>query len=332
MRLVVTVAAAAFSLLACSLPAAAQANAPATFPNQGSVGLVPPEGMTEIPGVPGFQDRAAKASILVLEMPKPAFAEITSSAASKELQKQGVTVEERRDVELADGVKAVLLKGYQTVGSAALKKWILIAGGKEQTGMVTVQFPEQTSARYSDETIESSLRSVVFRAPPSTEELLARLPFTLGDLSGYRVLKVLGNSAVLLAKDDGKKPDGKKAAGKAGDGEPELAGNEFFIVAAGPGDIREEERESVAKRAISSVPGVKELRVERGGPLRIGGQAGFELIGKGLDVKTDKPLKVAQWLRFGRTSYLRMVGVAPEESFDADFTAMRGLRDSIEMR
>ncbi len=326
MRLVVPIAAAAFSLLACCLPAAA-ANAQAVFPNQGSIGLVPPEGMSEIPGVPGFQDRAAKASILVLEMPKRAFAEITSDVAAKELQKQGVTVEERREVELPDGIKAVLLKGYQAVGSEALKKWILIAGGKEQTGMVTVQFPEPTSVRYSDETIESSLRSVVFRAPPSTEELLARLPFTLGDLSGYRVLKVLGNSAVLLTKDDGKKADGK-----AGDGEPDMAGNAFFIVAAGPGDIREEERESVAKRAISSVPGVKELRVERGGPLRIGGQAGFELIGKGLDMKTDKPLKVAQWLRFGRTSYLRMVGVAPEENFDADFTAMRGLRDSIEMR
>ncbi|QFR33948.1 hypothetical protein [Ancylobacter sp. TS-1] len=314
MRRFVRAALAAFSLVALSFPAAAQA----VFPNQGTIGLVPPEGMVEIPGVPGFQDRATKASILVLEMPKPAFQEITASFAPQELQSQGVTVEERRDIELADGIKAVLLKGYQTVGSAALKKWILLAGGKEQTGMVTVQFPEAVSARYPDATIENALRTVVFRAPPSPQELLARLPFTIDQMEGYRVLKVLGNSAVLLTRADA--------------GKPELGDDPFFIVAVGQGEIREDDRESVAKRAIASVPGIKELRVERGGPLRIGGQAGFELIGNALDAKSDKPVKVVQWLRFGRTGYLRMVGVAPTDSFEAEFGSMRGLRDGIELR
>lgn len=314
MRLVFRIAAAAFSLLALSLPVSAQA----VFPNDGTIGLVPLQGMTEIPGVPGFQDRAAKASILILEMPKPAFQEIATHFAPEELQKQGVTVEERRDVELADGVKALLLKGYQTVGAVALKKWILVAGGKEQTGMVTVQFPEAASATYPDKAVEEALKSVVFRAPPSTQELLARLPFSLGDLEGYSVLKVLGTSAVLLTKSE--------------KGEPDPDSQSFFIVAAGPGEIREDEREAVAKRAVSSVPGIKELRVDRGGPLRIGGQPGFEVIASALDMKSGKPVKVAQWLRFGRSGYLRMVGVTPAENFDADFGAMRGLRDSIEMR
>ncbi|ADH91105.1 conserved hypothetical protein [Ancylobacter novellus DSM 506] len=315
MRLVVRVAALVLPLLALSVPAGAQA----VFPNQGTIGLVPPEGMSEIPNVPGFQDRATKASILVLEMPQPAFQEITSHFAPAELKKQNVTVEERRDVELADGVKAVLLKGYQSIPNAGttLKKWILIAGGKQQTGMITVQFPEEASARYPDKAVEAALKTVVFRAPPSNEELMARLPFTFDDMEGFKVFKVLGGSAVLLTK---------------GDAEPDPSTQPFFIVAAGPGEVREEERESVAKRAISSVPGVKELRVERGGPLRIGGQPGYELIANALDAKSGKPVKVAQWLRFGRTANLRMVGVAPAASFDADFGAMRGLRDGIELR
>lgn len=316
MRLVFRIAALVLPLLALSLPAAAQA----VFPNQSTIGLVPPQGMSEIPNVPGFQDRDAKASILVLEMPQPAFQEITSHFAPQELQKQNVTVEERRDVELADGVKAVLLKGYQTIpnAGATLKKWILVAGGKQQTGMITVQFPEEASARYPDKAVEAALKTVVFRAPPSNEELMARLPFTFDDMEGYKVFKVLGASAVLLTKGDGTEPD--------------PATQPFFIVAAGPGEVREEERESVAKRAIASVPGVKELRVERGGPLRIGGQPGYELIANALDAKSGKPVKVAQWLRFGRTSNLRMVGVAPASSFDADFGGMRGLRDGIELR
>ncbi|MCK0206805.1 hypothetical protein MWN33_02035 [Starkeya koreensis] len=314
MRRLLPVAFAALSLSLMPLPAAAQA----VFPGQGTIGLVPPPGMEEIPGVPGFQDRSTRASILVREMPKPAYQEIVSTYAPEELQSQGVTVEERRDIDLADGVKAIVLKGYQTVGAAALKKWILIAGGKEQTGMVTVQFPEAASSRYPDATVEAALRSVVFRAPPTTQELLARLPFQLEELEGYRVLKVLGASAVLLTRSDS--------------GKPELGDDPFFIVAAAQGEIREDDRESIAKRAIASVPGIKELRVDRGGPLRIGGQPGFELVGSAVDARSDKPVKVVQWLRFGRTGYLRMVGVAPADSFEAEFGPMRGLRDGIELR
>lgn len=322
MRLVARVAAsvaaslatAALSLFLLGLPASAQP----IFANDGTIGMVPPEGMVTVPGVPGFQDRATGASILVLEMPKPAFAEITKNFAPEALQQQGVTIEKQSDVTLADDVPAVLLKGYQTVGANALKKWILIAGGKEQTGMVTVQFPEAASTHYPDATVEKALRTVVFRPPPSPEEMLAKLPFTLNDLAGYKVAKVVGSSAVLLTKSEA--------------GEPEPQSQSFFIVAAGPGDIREEEREALAKRAMSSVPGIKELRIERGGPLRVGGQPGFELIGNAQDQQTGKPVKVAQWLSFGRTGYLRMVGVAPTENFDIDYTSMRGVRDGVEMR
>ncbi|WP_371348312.1 hypothetical protein [Ancylobacter sp. IITR112] len=324
MRLVARFAAAAFSLAVSLAALALPATAQTIFANDGTIGLVPPDGMMPVPGVPGFQDPAAKASILVLEMPKPAYAEITTNVATKELEKQGVTVEERRDLTLADGVPAVLLKGFQTVGAGALKKWILIAGGKDQTGMITVQFPEAAASRYPDAKVEAALKTVVFRAPPSPEEMLAKLPFTLDQLSGYQVMKVIGSNAVLLTKPDADKP--------AGEGKDAPQTQSFFIVAVGPGDIREEEREAVAKRAIASVPGIKELRVERGGPLRVGGQPGYELIANAVDQQTGQPVKVAQWLSFGRNGYLRMVGVAPAQTFEADYTAMRAVRDGVTLR
>ncbi len=304
----------AFLLSCMAYPASAQA----VFPNQGSVGLVPPPGMTEIAGVAGFEDRAAKASILLVEMPPAAFESIVATFSSDALQQKGVTIEQRRDIELTSGTKAVLLTGYQSVGTIALKKWIMLANGKDMAGIVTVQFPEAASATYSDEAVETALRSVTFRAPPTQAEMLGRLPFTIANLEGYRVLKVLGGSAVLLTK----------APVEATEGE----GHPFFIAGVAMGEIREDDRDSLAKRAIATVPGVRNLQVERGGPLRIGGQPGFELIAKGEDGRTGKPVKVAQWMRFGRTSYLRMIGVAPAESFDADFDGMRGLRDGIELR
>ena len=310
------------SLLLLLAPVAAMAQA--VFPNQGSIGIVPPAGMVEIPGVAGSEDREAKAAILMLELPVAAYADITRTFEPDALQSKGVTVEQRRDIELAGGEKGILLTGYQSVGTIALKKWILLVGAKDVTAMVTVQFPEAASARYSDETVEAALRSIVFRAPPTQEELLARLPFTLGDLQGFRVLKVLGGTAVLLAKGEGPAGTASKAV--------DVADQPFFIISAARGEVREDDRESLAKRAIASVPGVKELRVERGGPLRIGGQPGFELMGKAFDQQSGKPVKVAQWLRFGRAGYLRMVGVAPEDRFGAEFDAMRALRDGIELR
>ena len=297
-----------------ALPASAQA----VFPNQGSIGLVPPPGMTEIANVAGFEDRAAKASILLVEIPTAVFAGVVSTFETDALQKQGVTIEQRRDIELASGTKAVLLTGYQSVGTIALKKWIMLAGGKDMAGIITVQFPEAASTAYPDAAVEAALRTVTFRPPPTQEEMLARLPFTIANLEGYRVLKVLGGSAVLLTKAPEQTQEGE--------------GHPFFIAGVAMGDIREDDRESIAKRAIATVPGVRNLQVERGGPLRIGGQAGFELIAKGEDGRTGKAVKVAQWMRFGRTSYLRMIGVAPAESFDTDFDGMRGLRDGIELR
>lgn len=304
-----------WSLLA--VPGSASAAEP-VFAGDGTVGLVPPEGMVESREVRGFEDRAAKVAIIVVEMPPPAFEQVRESLTDESLAQKGVTIQSRRDLTLADGTKALLLSGSQNIGAANIKKWILIAAGEHSTALITAQAPEESAGRYPDSVVEAALRSVVFRAPPTTEELLAKLPFRVEALDGYRVLKVLGPTAVLLTK-------GPLDTIESGD-------QPYFIVILSPADIREEDRESYAKRAIAAVPGVRELRVERGGPLRIGGQPGFELIASAADAKSGKPVKVAQWLRFGRTTVVRMVGVLPGEGQEGNFDALRAMRDEVEMR
>ncbi|WP_029351702.1 hypothetical protein [Bosea sp. 117] len=305
-------------LVALSLLAAAPAVADPVFPGDGTVGMTPPPGMGESPAVRGFEDREAKASILIVEMPAAAYGQITAGLTNESLAEKGVTIEKRRDVTLSDGSKGLLLAGFQTVGAGAIKKWIFVAGGKQSTGLVTAQMPEEASARYSDAAIEKSLESVVFRAPPSNEELLAKLPFRVTEAEGYRVLKVLGSTALMMTKGPSDVIEGTDQP--------------YFIVILAPGEVRDDERESIAKRAISSVPGVREMKIERGGPLRVGGQPGFELIANGTDLKTGKPMKVAQWLRFGRTSFVRIVGVVPADAFDSHFAELRAMRDGVEMR
>ena len=287
------------------------------FPNGGTVGMEVPAGMTPIPGAAGFEDRAAKAAILMVEVPHGDFDAIVKTFEPDALQSKGVTIEGRREIALPDGGRGLVLTGYQTVGAAAIKKWIMLAGAKTQTAIVTVQFPEEASSRYPDSAVAAALASVTFRAPPSQEELLARLPFTFQSLEGFKVMRVLGNSAVLLTRGDDAAPD---------------EGRPIFIAGVVPGEVGENERESLAKRAVASVPGVRDLRIERGGPLRIGGQPGIEIVANAVDLQTGKPVKVAQWLRFGRSGYIRMVGVLPADDFARDFDSLRALRDGLELR
>jgi hypothetical protein len=289
------------------------------FAKGGSVGLVPPAGMTPSEAMQGFEDRGARASILIAEMPPQAYPEVrTSFSDDAALAAKGVTIETRRDVELAGGVKGMLLSGYQSVGPAAIRKWILLAAGESVTALVTAQLPDEAAARYPSAAIEQSLLSVAFRPPPTTDEMLARLPFRVAALEGYRVVKVFGGSTVLLTKGPNDVIEGTDQP--------------YFIAAYGMGDIRDDDRPSFARRAVASVPGVRELKLERGGPLRIAGQPGFEIIAKGEETRTGKPVKVAQWISFGRASYVRMIGVAAAEGFDTDFTALRALRDGVEPR
>ena len=74
--------------LACG--AAAQA-ADAVFPPASHVGLVAPATMTPSQNFRGFEDRAANASILILEMPAQAYEGVEKQLTPEALKKDGVT-------------------------------------------------------------------------------------------------------------------------------------------------------------------------------------------------------------------------------------------------
>ena len=64
--------------------------------------------------------------------------------------------------------------------------------------------------------------------------------------------------------------------------------------------------------------------------MRIGGSPGYEIRAqaKGLN---DEPVIVAQWLRFGGSGFLRIVGIGRKDDWDALFTRFRAVRDGIEL-
>ncbi len=175
----------------------AQAPGP-VFPPGSSVGLVPPAGMRPASSFAGFQDEAARASILVAELPAEAYAALSKVDDAAFQQRQGLKVARRRSLTVA-GAPAVLLTGTQPAGGVDYRKWVLIAGPPALTALVTMQVPVGASAgAYPDRAVEAALATVTFRPPPVPADALAALPFALGDMAGLRVVRTFAGSNVLL--------------------------------------------------------------------------------------------------------------------------------------
>ncbi|MFG1464023.1 hypothetical protein V5F77_14105 [Xanthobacter sp. DSM 24535] len=302
------------------------AAADAIFPRGTLVGLVPPDGMVESQTFSGFEDRSKAASILIIEMPAQAYPQVEAGFTDAALATKGITVESRGPLvpdptalpqtsPFREG-KSLLVIGKQTAGPVVAKKWILLAGSPKGTALVTVQLPEANTGQLTDEAVRKSLATLAFRAPPSTGEQLAGLPFKLGELAGFRVVKVIGNTAVVLTEGD------KDVV--------ESASQPIFVVGVSPGTPREDDRGQFALRSLSSVPAVRDIHLERAEPLRIGGQPGFEIIASAKDATSGADVKVIQWLRFGANAHIRMITVVKADAFPDTYTRVRAIRDGLE--
>lgn len=302
---------------AVSIPLLGVASAQAgevEFPRGAAVGLVPPEGMVPSPTFAGFEDRARNASILIVDMPPEAYAPLEAGFTDAALASKGVTVEKREDFPLKDA-KGVLVTGTQTAGPFRVRKWILLAGNAQSTALVTAQVAEGNATELPDAAVRAALSSITFRSP---QEQAASLPFTLSDLAGFHIIGVLGGTTVILT-------DGPKNT---------LEGPEqpYFVVSVANGAPRDEERRQFALRALSTLSGLRDLRLERAEPLRIDQSPGFEVMAQALDAKTGEPVKIVQWQRFGTTGHLRMVGISKLDAFPELYPRFRAIRDGVNSR
>ncbi|TDT89458.1 MULTISPECIES: hypothetical protein [Azorhizobium] len=303
----------AFALLLISGSLAFAADA--VFPRGSLVGLVPPEGMTEANAFPGFEDPNKNASILIVEMPPEAYDQVLSGFTDAALAGKGIMVESRAPLTIPDA-KSVLVTGTQAAGALRVRKWILLAGSPRGTALVTVQVPESNAAALPDAVVHETLQTLAFRAPPSVEEQMKTLPFRLTNLSGFRVLRVIPNTAVFLT-------DGPK-------NEFEAAAQPLFVISVAAGAPRDEDRLNFAVRALTTTPGFRDLKIERAEPLRINNMAGFEVMATAKEAQGNADVKVAQWMRFGTNGYLRMMAVVKADAFADYYSRLRAIRDGVE--
>jgi hypothetical protein len=306
------------SLLLIVLLAAPAQAADVVYPAGSRVGLAPPPTMTVSRNFAGFEDRENRAAMVIVTLPGAAYPEIETSSTAESLQKQGVTLDRREDVTHPLG-KAFLILGHQQVENQTIRKWILVVSAQDVTAVVTVQIPEATQSAYPDAVIRAALNTVSVRPSVPAEEQLSLLPFRVSELAGFKVGGVIAGRAVMLT-------DGAVS-------QPATAIDTHILVAAAPGGASQAaERDRLAHEVFATVPNMKDVRISSSESLRISGQQGHQIMARGKDGASGDEITIVQWLRFGGSAYIHIIGVARTENWSQAYARFRQVRDGIELR
>jgi hypothetical protein len=263
----------------------------------------------------GFADPSNHAVIVVSEHSAGVFGKIEREFAVAQLQTDGFAVEAHEPV-VQSGAHGFLVVARQTVNGVAIRKWALVLAA-DITAIVIGIVPDAEAAIYSDAAMRASLASVTIRPKLTAEELLAVLPFRIGDLAGFRPLQAnpKGLAILTLGPDDTTQPSAQ----------PYFTVMTWIDEMAAPA-----EQDGIARRMLARFMNPGRFHVLRAEPLRIGGQPGHEIIGEMKDSENDTELTAVQWVRFGVTRHLQMLGVARTDQWSTAFPRMRAIRDGIE--
>jgi hypothetical protein len=304
----------AFAVIALAITPALAANP--IFPVNSRVGLVPPAGFVPSAKFPGFENPELNAAILIVELPAEAFAELEKGFTNEALKARGMTVAAREALTIADG-RGVFVAGPQESGGQKRYEAVMIATTSGITTVISVQMLEATHATLTDAMLRDSLKTLAVRKEVPDAERLSVLPYKLGNLAGFRIIRSGRDGATILT-------EGPNDA-------VEAVTQPFMIIGIAPGQApKPEERDTFARRIFSTAPGIKDVKIIRAEPLRMGRANGYEIVAEAKDLKSDVDITTVQWLRFGSTGYMQMLGIARRTTWNDAFTKMRAIRDGID--
>ncbi|MFE1597244.1 hypothetical protein [Methylobacterium sp. ID0610] len=283
--------------LAAALAGGASTAAEPVFPAAGSIGLVPPPGMIPAKGFGGFE-HGSGAAIVIAEMPPEAYGPIVTKFTAEGLRPTGFVVRGESEALPVAGGEGRLLRGSQQAHGLTYAKWVAIVTGGSGTGIVTVQVPEGAAAQVPGPAVEAALRSIAFRAPQSITEQVAALPYTVGDFAGFRPVLVMAGSTLLLT-------EGPKGADPEGTQPMVVVAPSLGQATGGAG-----QESAIARKALGSLPQVKDLAVTGEERAARGTGVVVTLRGSGKDAQSGRAIRVVQTMVFDARGSLRVVGTA----------------------
>lgn len=292
--------------------------ADAVFPLASHIGLVVPATMKPSQTFRGFEDRDAGASIVILEIPPQAVAGVEKQLSPEALKKEGMA-EDKRETVTVNGAKGLLLAGTQETDKKKFRKVLLLAAWPEGASLVAFQVPDENKGKYPDAAVRAALMSVTLRPVVPIDEQIRLVPIVFDNLSGMRPFRVLGNSSIFLTE------------GAADPKEP--ADQPLLIVSIGPGGPEQaSDRANFARQLFSGLNDFKDVRIVGTDVLRLDNLQTYEIQAEAKDPKSDVPMKLVQWIRFGSGAFIRFVGIARTDAWPQAFTKFRAVRDGTKPR
>lgn len=296
------------------VPVVALAAGP-VFPPGSRIGLVPPADMEPARGLAGFQNPHTGAAIVAIEMPAEAYPSVAAGFADEALKTQGFTLTSRETVKVG-AADAILVSGTQNDGGRAIPKTVLLTADPSVTALVIAQLP--VGAPEADQKLmRATLKTVALRPPLTMDEQIAVLPFKLGDMAGFRPVRAMAGSSILMT-------DGPNDAVRNAE-QPVVIVAQSFAPAPAPA----EQRDAFARAALAQNALLKEIVYERAQNFRLGGAEWNEIVAKAKDGQSDQPVIVLQSIRFAPDGYLRTLGVAKLADRDALMPRFRRVVDGL---
>lgn len=306
-----------FVLLVSALFGSFSLAAEPVFPPGSRIGLIPPGGMVQATAFQGFEDRAHGAMLILSESSGQSFVKVEKEFSSERMQASGMEPLARETIVLPSG-PALVVGARQSENGVPMRKWALLMLANDITVMVIASLPDAEKDAYPDAALRAALASVVIRAKLSPDDMLAVLPYRLGELGGFRLLRTSPDGTVVLT---------------FGPNDTTLpAAQPYFMMtprAVEPPQAAERER--FAQRMLIGFISNPELRIVRSEAVRIGGGQGHEIIAETKDKVTGDDLVMVQWLRFGG-NVMQMFGIARKDQWADALPRMRALRDGFDRK
>ncbi len=286
-----------------------------TYPPGVRVGLTPLIGLVKATTFSGFESDDHAVKVLVTELPADAYNEVKTALAANPTAPNGTAPQ---TLETSAGT------AYYTVetakdGAVTVRRYSMMLSGGIFTGYVAVEVPENATKIYSEDAVRQMFASAMVRKEVPVEEQLALMPFKLTEMGNFKNVRTLApGAAVVIA--DGDETSGFEPA-------PFMV---IGIVGAKPPNP--DDRARFAQETATRIPGIRDAKITMSEPIRIDGQQAYETRLDATSGKDNTLVTVVQWLRFGGSNTLRIIGSSPRDQWSSAFPRFRAVRDGIQPR
>jgi len=285
------------------------------FPPGVRVGMTPLVGLSRAKTFVGFETEDQGVKVLVAELPAEAYGEVMNAFKTNPAGTGGIKPE---SIETSAGVAYYTAENAKD-GASNVRRYSMILPGGTFSGYVAVQVPENATKIYTDEAIRQMFASAVVRKEVPIDEQLGLMPFKISQLGDFKNVRTLAPGAALILA-DGDEVTGFEAA-------------PFMVIGLiGSAPAQPDDRGRFAQQAATTIPGVRDARITMSEPIRIDGMPGYETRIDATSGKDNTAVTVVQWLRFGGSNALRIIGSAPRDEWPKAFPRFRAVRDGIQPR